>query len=391
MYSLPRNIWILSIGLTLFMSLTVAIVFVGGIIGQTLAPNQGLSTLPVAMVVIGTALSIIPVNQLMAKFGRRTIFLGTCLYTTSVIFLAIAALELNNFYLFCVAAFLFGTNAAVMNQFRFAAIESVPEHLHATAVSTVLAGGLLSAFLAPELMILGKDYFATAFVGSFLLLSCCFLVAFLFLWFYQSGVIQQEKTTSSGRDLREIIKQNVFIVAISSAIAGYMIMSYIMTATPMSMHILDNFSLKQTKFVIQTHIIAMFLPSFFTPIIVKFLGLNRMLLLGILSYIICIIIAYTGHALHHYWQALILLGIGWNFLFIGSTILLLRTYNQNEKFKIQSINDFLVFSVQAVASLSAGYFIFNFGWEALLLSITPILLLQLLLLLWWLRKDSEQP
>lgn len=385
MYSLPRNVWLLAISLSLFMSLTVFLIFLGGIIGQSLAPNIGLSTLPVAMIVVGTASSIIPVVYIMSKIGRRRTFLGVCVYTIAVIALAIMALELKSFYLFCLSTFLFGVTAATMNQFRFAAIESVDENLSATATSAVLIGGLVSAFLGPELATLGKDWFDTAFVGSFLLLSICFIVAFLLLWFYRSDYVSEPEQKQSGRSLGVIIKQPVFIVAVSSAAVGYVIMSYIMTATPISMHVIDGFSLAQTKLVIQSHVIAMFLPSLFTPIVVKLFGLSKMMIIGIILYFACIIIGYN-HSLTNYWAALILLGLGWNFLFIGGTSLLPKAYHDIEKFKVQSVNDFLIFAMQAMALLSAGWFVFNFGWGVVLLSTIPLLLLQLSILWWWLRK-----
>lgn len=388
MYSLPHNVWLLAISLSLFMSLTVFVIFLGGIIGQSLTANVSLSTLPVAMIMVGTASSIIPVAYIMSKIGRRRTFLGVCIYTITVIALAITALELKSFYLFCLSTFLFGVTTATMNQFRFAAIESVDEGFSATATSAVLVGGLVSAFLGPEFAILGKDWFDTAFVGSFLLLSTCFIVAFLLLWFYHSDHISEPKKKQSGRNLSVIIKQPVFIVAASSAMVGYVIMSYVMTATPMSMHIIDGFSLEETKFVIQSHVIAMFLPSLFTPIVVKLFGLSKMMIIGIILYLACIVIGYS-HSLNNYWAALILLGLGWNFLFIGGTSLLPNAYHDIEKFKVQSINDFFIFAMQAIASLPAGWFVFNFGWEIVLLSTVPVLLLQLSVLWWWLRNKPN--
>ncbi len=390
MHSLPRNVWLLTISLSLFMSLGVFVIFLGGIIGQSLAPYASLSTLPVAMIVLGTAASIIPVVYMMSKIGRRRTFLGICIYTIAVIALAITALQVESFYLFCLSTFLFGATTATMHQFRFAAIESVDENLSTTATSAVLIGGLVSAFLGPELAILGKDWFDAAFVGSFLLLSTCFVLAFLLLWFYQPNYAPKAKHKQTGRRLKHIIKQPVFIVAMSSAAVGYVIMNYIMTATPVSMHVIDGFALTQTKFVIQSHVIAMFLPSLFAPIIVKLFGLSKMMIIGIMLYLVCIVIGYTNNSLNNYWMALILLGLGWNFLFIGGTSLLPRAYHKDEKFKVQSINDFLIFGMQAMASLSAGWFVFNFGWEVMLLSTVPLLLLQLLILLWWLRKKPTQ-
>ncbi len=389
MFALPRNVWILTASLSLFMSLSVFVIFLGGIIGQSLAPVESLSTLPVAMIVVGTASGIIPINRIMSIIGRRRTFLGVCVYTLVIISLAITALIIESFYLFCMATFLFGITTATMNQFRFAAIESVSENLRATATSAVLIGGLVSAFLGPELATLGKDIFDTSFVGSFVLLSGCFFLAFAFLWFYQQTMVTDETQDIPARGLSVIIKQPVFIIAMSSAAVGYIVMSYIMTATPMSMHIIDNFSLEHTKFVIQSHVIAMFLPSLFTPFIVKLLGLSKMMIAGVLLYFVCIAIAYTGHALDNYWMALILLGLGWNFLFIGGTSLLPSTYHEHEKFKVQSLNDFLIFSLQAIASLSAGWFVFNFGWEVVLLSVLPLLILQFIMLTWWLTIRSK--
>lgn len=164
MFALPRNVWILTASLSLFMSLSVFVIFLGGIIGQTLAPSDSLSTLPVALLVVGTASGIIPVNKVMSIFGRRKTFLGVCIYTLAIIALAITALQIQSFYLFCIATFLFGITTATMNQFRFAAIESVDQNLSATATSAVLIGGLVSAFLGPEVATLGKDLFDTTFV-----------------------------------------------------------------------------------------------------------------------------------------------------------------------------------------------------------------------------------
>lgn len=389
MYFLPRNVWLLSAGLALFMSLSVFVIFLGGIIGQNLAPMDSLSTLPVALLVVGTASGIIPINRIMSTFGRRKTFLGVCLYTLLIITLAIVALNIQSFYLFCTATFLFGITTATMNQFRFAAIESVDKDLSATATSAVLIGGLISAYLGPEIAILGQDLFEIQFVGSFALLSLCFVLAFALLWFYQSVHATAADTSSSGRSLRDIVKQHVFIIAISSAAIGYVVMSFIMTATPMSMHVIDGFSLENTKFVIQSHVIAMFLPSLFTPFIVKLLGLTKMMIVGVLLYFICVAIALSGHALDNYWLALILLGLGWNFLFIGGTSLLPQSYNESEKYKAQSVNDFAIFSLQAIAALSSGWFVFNFGWETVLLSVVPLLVAQLMLLVWWLNKKDN--
>ena len=388
MFNLPKNVWILTACQSLFMSLSVFIVFVAGIIGSNLSPVKSLSTLPVATIVVGTAVSVIPVIRLMSVFGRKKVFLSACLYTILLISLCILSITKEMFFLFCFSSFCLGASVATMMQFRFAAIESVEPEKRPSATAVVLLGGLISAFLGTEVATLGKNYFETDFVGSFVLLAFLFVIAFILMTFFQPAVKFKEQVDESKRSLVEIVKQGSFIVAVCAATTGYVVMSFIMTATPVSMHVMDGHSLHHTKVVLQSHVIAMFLPSLFTALIVRYIGLTRMMLLGILLFFISVIIAFMSHALTNYWWSLVLLGLGWNFLFIGGTNLLPRSYNENEKFKVQSINDFLIFGLQALAALSAGWFVFNFSWEVVLLSVIPLLLMQLVLLLWWLKKNG---
>ncbi len=388
MLNLPRNVWILTVCLALFMSLSVFMVFMAGIIGSTLAPVKSLSTLPVATIVVGTAVSIIPAIRLMSIFGRKKVFLSSCVYTILLIGLCIFSIVNKSFYLFCFASFCLGGTVGVMQQFRFAAIESVELELRPKATAVVLLGGIVSAFLGTEIATLGKDYFDTDFVGSFIILSLLFIIAFILMCFFKPAEKFKQQIDNSKRSLIDIIKQGSFIVAVCAATTGYVVMSFVMTATPVSMHIMDGFSLHHTKSVLQAHVIAMFLPSLFTALIVKYLGLTRMMLLGVIFFFASVFIAYSSHALNSYWWSLVLLGLGWNFLFIGGTNLLPKSYNENEKFKVQSINDFLVFGLQAIAALSAGWFVFNFSWEVVLLSVIPLLFFQLFILLWWLKNNN---
>jgi len=389
MLQLSKNVWLLAICSAFFMSVAVFMVFVGGIIGNSLTNVNNLSTLPVAIIVVGTALTILPVNRLMSLFGRKRVFLSVCLYTIATIGLGIYAINTESFFLFCLSSFLLGATAATMYQFRFAAIESVQEEQRATAIAVVLIGSLLSAYLGPEIATLGKNWFEVDFIGSFVLLALLFVPAFVLLCFFQPVEKFYEQVDKSRRPLIEIIKQGSFIVAASAATTGYVVMSFVMTATPVSMHVMDGFSLEHTKLVIQSHVIAMFLPSLFTAFIVKYLGISRMMILGVVLLFVSILIAYLSHNLHNYWGSLVLLGLGWNFLFIGGTSLLPKSYHENEKYKVQSLNDFLVFGFQAIAALSAGWFVFTFSWEVTLLSVIPILILQLLVLFWWLKYDKQ--
>ena len=388
MFNLPKNVWILTACQSLFMSLSVFMVFVAGIIGSGLSPIKSLSTLPVATIVVGTAISVIPVIKLMSIFGRKKVFLSVCIYTILIIVLSILSIIYELFFLFSFSSLCLGASVATMMQFRFAAIESVDPEKRPLATAVVILGGLISAFIGTEIATLGKNYFETDFVGSFTILAFLFVIAFILMSFFKPAAKFKERTSQSKRSLFDIIKQGSFLVAVSAATTGYVVMSFIMTATPVSMHVMDGFSLHQTKVVLQSHVIAMFLPSLFTAFLLKYLGLTRIMLLGVVLFFTSIFIAFSSHALSYYWWSLVLLGLGWNFLFIGGTNLLPKSYNENEKFQVQTINDFLIFGLQALAALSAGWFVFNFGWEVVLLSTIPLLFFQLFILIWWLKKGN---
>ncbi|HCM74864.1 MAG TPA: MFS transporter [Cytophagales bacterium] len=372
------------------MSVSSMVVFVGGLIGTKIAPVEKLATLPIACMVIGTATAVVPVTFIMKTIGRKKSFLLILTYSIVISFLCAYAIYLQAFYFFCVCTFLFGaTNACVM-QFRFAAMESVAPELIPNAASSVLLGGIAAAFIGPEAAVFGKDLFSTEFLGSFLLLALLFAIAILVLLGFRNPQFELEKFKTAPRSLKTISKQPVFWVAILSAAVGYMVMSFIMTATPVSMHVMDGHSIGHTKWVIQSHIVAMYLPSMIAAWIVNRLGVNKMMIYGLIAYLICIMIAYSGHYLANYWVSLILLGIGWNFLFIGGTTLLPQSYQTNERFKVQAFNEFVVFGTQAIAALSAGWIVYSVGWETMLLFTLPIIFFQFIIVLRWAyRKPAD--
>ena len=236
---------------------------------------------------------------------------------------------------------------------------------------------------------LGKNLLQVEFAGSFILLAGLFLLGLLFLTGFKNPVFKEEKLEGGQRSLKEIVKQPIFWVAMLSATVGYAVMSFIMTATPVSMHVMDGHSLMHTKWVVQSHIVAMFLPSLITGWIISKLGITRMMVTGLVVYLICIVIAFLGKDISNYWVSLILLGIGWNFLFIGATTLLPKSYRVSERFKVQALNDFVIFGIQAVASLSSGWFIYAVGWKTLLLINLPFIFFQLIVIIKWagLKKD----
>ncbi len=393
---MPMTVWILMLVQALSMSVAPLLVFAGGIVGKDLAPTPELSTLPLAIMVVGTAISVVPAARLMHLWGRKRIFVCGTLLATIAALLAGYSLTQASFWLFCFAGLLMGSSLSIAQQYRFAAMEAVPPELAGKAASRVILGGLVAAYLGPELVVFG-DWFSRlleistpvenqqVFAGAFVLLAGVTLVALLILLCcYRNQQIQETAHRTEGRPVSEILRNSLLWMAITAAAMGYAMMAFMMTATPLNMHTIDGHSLMDTKWVIQSHILAMFAPSFFTGWLIARFGFRSILGAGVAAYVICLLVAMSGHHLMHYWWALVLLGIGWNFLFVGGTALLPFCYQPNERFKIQPLNDFLVFGIQAIVSLSSGWVVVQFGWQSLLLLCT-LMIAMIVVVMWWSR------
>lgn len=382
-----RQVWTLAIAGALGLSVAPVVVFIGGIVGAALAPSVELATLPVAFMVLGTAISVLPATRLMQFFGRKKVFAFGAIFNTLASFLAAFFISEKNFWGFTVAVAMLGGGMAIIQQYRFAAMESVSVERMASATSLVLLGGLIAAILGPELAQMGQNIFEVAFSGSFFLLGFVCLAGGFCLLFYQAvdgpQAEKNEGVVKVERSLRVIIQAPVFWVAVLAATIGYAVMSYIMTATPVSMHVMEGHSLGDTKWVIQSHIFAMFLPSFFSGRLIDRFGAARLMIAGLFLYGLCLVMVLSGQQVMHYWGGLVLLGLGWNFLFVSGTVLLPQSYEPAERFKVQGFNDFFVFAFQAAASLSSGAIIYNFGWGKLVFLALPFLLLQLLVMYIW--------
>ena len=385
---LDRNIWVLMVAGALGLCVAPMVVFIGGIVGAHLAEDAALATLPVAAIVVGTAFSILPVSRLMRKFGRKSVFICSSIISAMSALGAAFAIFNESFWGFTVSTVFLGGGLAVIQQYRFAAMECVTSEQAANTTSFLLMGGLISALLGPELADLGKSLFQQEFVGSFCLLSIVCLLGGVSLTLYQPRIYSGDVNHSGGRPMLVIMSAPVFWVAVLAATIGYAVMSYIMTATPVSMHIMMGHSLEETKWVIQSHIFAMFLPSLFSGFLINRFGPQKLMLAGLALYLICIVLTLQGQAVMHYWGGLVFLGLGWNFLFVSGTVLLPQSYQDEERFKVQGFNDFFVFGFQAIASISSGIVIFNFGWDQLVLVALPFLLLQLAVLIIWKHKAS---
>ena len=358
------------------------VVFVGGIIGAEMAPSLALSTMPVSLMVVGVALATIPTALLLRRVGRRKGYMvGAAIGFLAALFAAYAILQAS-FVLFCTATLLIGVNGAFIAQYRFGAAESVPPKRSGQAVSFVLLGGIAAGYLGPEIA-RRTQYLLPAgpFSGTFIILAGMFAVVVALLYFLDEITPYAVDTTQPERPLGQVITQPAYLAAVISGVVAYGVMSFIMTATPVEMHTLHGFTLEDTAFVIQSHIIAMYLPSLLTGPLLARLGLQRVMLAGWLCLLACVGLGMVSHQLLEYWGTLVLLGMGWNFLFVGATVLLTQSYRSSERFKAQAVNDFTIFGIQAITSLTAGTVLFNASWDTLLMLNLPVLAILLLVLL----------
>ena len=379
---MPVNVWLLTLIQALAMSAGTMLVLAGGVLGAQLTPDPKWSTLPLAMSIVGTACGVMPITRLMQHFGRKPIFIAATILGAVVTLLAAMSIAKSSFGGLVISAFLLGMVMSAIQQIRFAAMESVSVELMPKAASTVLLGGLIAAILGPELVIWGEFFTDQAFVGAFYLMAALLVLCSLLFTKIDNPHVAAEKSVHTGRKLSAIARQPIFILAVSASVVGYALMSFIMTATPVHMHVHEAHSLEDTKWVIQSHIFAMFFPSLFSGWLISKLGTSKIIYLGLSSYVATIVIALAGSEWLNYWSALVLLGIGWNFLFVGGTVLLAQSYQPIERFKVQGLNEFLVFGCQATAALSAGVFLNLIDWRGLLLASFSIIAVQLLVITW---------
>lgn len=378
MLRFPKNVWVISITSALLLSGVTMVILIGGLIGHSLAPNPKLATLPIAAMVVGTALCTLPTAWILKKLGRKAgTYIGFGFSFLSII-VALSAIQLHSFILYTASSFFIGVGVAFYHQFRFAILESLANIKDSgPALSILMLCNIVGAMIGPELVALSKIMLPSIghlgasyylFGGLVIAAACVFLL-------FKNPTFTEEKTTGAPRPFRALVRQPLFLTAVGAGAIGYGFMTFIMTSTPLSMHHDHGFSITEAKWVIQCHLLAMFLPSFFSGLLIKHLGAVWVMLLGAACYIAVIITALAGQAFIHYWWALVLLGVGWNFLFLSGTTLLPQSYQHNERFKAQAINDFTVFSIQAIAALSAAWILLTFGWHTQVLIGLPFTLL----------------
>ena len=374
-----KNLLLLTLSQVFGFTAATVTIFLSGIVGSQLSPIKSLSTLPIALSVVGTAVFTIFASKIMSKIGRKLGFILASIGCSLFSLLAAYAISNQDFILFCFSSFLIGTSLAFTHQYRFAAAESVDKDKIPKAISIIMFAGILSAFIGPNVANYTKNLISGyLYVGSFLSLSVLTFIPTILLIFYSSKSKINLNVKYFGRSYFQLISQPRFLQAIISAAFAYAIMAFLMTATPISMHIMEKINLDKTGIVIQFHIVAMFLPSLATGYLIKKYGHSNIMYFGVILFGATIIMSLFEQTFTNYLFALIFLGLGWNFLFISGTSLLVISYKEEEKFKAQGLNDILVFSTQALASLSAGFLLSLTSWKTMNLICIPFLILILI-------------
>lgn len=374
MQQMFRQVWILAGSQAIFQTVSILVMTIGGLAGEMLAPSPALITLPIATVSLGTVLATFPASIWMSRAGRK---IGFCTGAAAGIVasvLAVIALAVHSFALLCLATFMVGIYQAFAQFYRFAAGEAARKSYRTRAISLVMAGGVIAALLGPVLANAGSHLFPVPYLGSFLLLGIMALLGLGLLSRLQMP--EQEKPDSReaiARHWVKVISQPAYGVALFSAASAFGIMVLAMTATPLAMKHHD-YSLTESATVIQIHVLGMFLPSFFTGRLIERFGVITIMLAGAVSLILYILMALSGTHFFHFAGALFLVGLGWNFLYIGGTSLLATSFTMAEKGFAQAINDMSVFVFTLFCSLAAGKLLNTFGWEKMNLLLLPWIL-----------------
>ena len=365
-------------------------VFLSGIIGSQLSTIKSLATFPPSIYVVGIAISTIFAAKVMSIIGRRLGFVLASIGSSLACLLAAYSIFINSFIIFSFSCFLLGTGMAFIHQYRFAAAETVEKDKAPKAVSMLLLAGIVSAFIGITLANKTKDLISDhVYVGSYIALACLTIMPAIFLSFYKNSKITNKNnlTNTNVRNYKEFISDPKFLQAMVAATFGYVVMAFLMTATPISMHYVHKLSVDKVGLVIQFHVLGMFLPSLFTGNLIKRFGFSNIMYMGVFFYALTISLSLFEPTFINYFASLIFLGIGWNFLYISGTSLLVTTYNEQEKFKAQGFNDLIVFSATAIGSLSAGILISLLSWKIVNFMCIPFLIIILFVIL---RADIKK-
>jgi predicted MFS family arabinose efflux permease len=385
-----RNAVVLAVALALAGANNTVIIATGGILGAMLAPDRGLATVPISIYVLGLWIGTLPVGFLAKRFGRRTAFQVGTLCGVICGLICYAAVLQNSFLLLNLGNFFGGLYAAAHQAYRFAAADTASDAFKPKAISWVLLGGVVAGIFGPQLVIFTKDLWQPyLFAATFLAQSVVALVSAGVLMLVDIPKPVPAASGAGGRPLGEIMRQPRFVIAVACGVASYSMMNLVMTAAPLAM-VECNHSVTDATLGLQWHILGMFAPSFITGALIVRYGVERIVALGLALILVSAVISIAGISLWHFWIGLALLGVGWNFSFVGATNMVTQCHRPDERNKVQAFNDFLVFGSMALGSFSSGKLLVSFGWVAVNQIVFPFVLSAGALLVWFMLRKRLQ-
>jgi len=386
-----RNALVLACAQALGGSSPAIVVSLGGLVGQSLAENKELATLPVSLLNLGLALGTIPAAMLMRRAGRRVGYIVGAGVGLAGGCLAAFGIASYSFVLFCLGTLIIGMYGSFNQSYRFAATDAASETFKPRAIAWVMTGGLAAGVIGPQTVIWLRDAVESApFAGAFLGQAGLALLSMAVVSFLRPVPVSIASNAGGGRPLFEIVRQPKFIVAVVAGLVSYALMSFVMTAAPMAM-VGCGLPVEAAALGIQWHILAMYGPSFFTGRLINRFGKERVTAAGLLLIALAATVGLSGIAIAHFWATLIILGLGWNFGFIGATALVTDCYRPDERTKVQAANDFLVFGSVAAASFSSGKLLNAGGWDTVNWMVFPPVAVALILLAWQHRARAAVP
>ena len=389
--ALRRNVLILSACQALMLSGSSLIVATSALTGLSLATNSLLATVPLSCMYVGTLLTTFPASLMMKRIGRRGGFMIGPLAGLVGAAIAIHAITERDFWLFCVGSFLIGVLNGVGHYYRFAAADISGNRYRSRAISWVLAGGVVAAFAGPNLAAFNRDLIAGfPFAGSYASLLILYSLLIVLAALLRIPPPDEAERHGSQRPLSQIVGQPAFFVSVISALIAYGVMNLVMTSTPLAMAGCGH-SFEDTAFVIEWHVLAMFLPSFFTGNLINRFGVLRIMGIGVVMLVASVAANLSGASVVHFVTGLVLLGLGWNFLYVGGTTLVTESYSPAEQAKTQGLNDLMIFGTVALTAGVSGVVHEIAGWQTLNLLVLPFLLVALALIVWFSRVRKPLP
>jgi MFS family permease len=381
-----RNALVLAVGQALGGANASIVIATAGLAGGYLLPadKAAFATIPVSLFIVGTALCTLPAQKVMGRIGRRPVFIGAAIWGVLAGLVAMQGVLIGSFAMLCAGTFMAGMFGAVVHSYRFSAADTASPAFRPKAISWVLAGGVASGLIGPQVVIAFNDFFdPILFAGAFMGQAGLAVLSILVVSFVSlpKPVAHTPAAKARIRPMGVIMRQPRFQAALLSAIVAYALMALAMTAAPIAM-IACGHTVGEAALGIQWHVIGMFAPSFFTGSLIARFGVERVILLGFAILAVCAAVALNGISVGHFWLALVLLGVGWNFGFLGATAMLTECYRPEERNSVQGWNDFILFGFVAFASFSSGGLLHFFGWDLINWLLMPILAFAALFLLW---------